>query len=114
MGANDSKIQAFRSRRCAAGIQVKPTEGAIELALDDRNTGHLATETISGAAAHRARKADEDVDTALEIEGPQSCSFCASAHRCPRTWSTALRKWVRPSFSFYVSGLHFCVLMKRV
>ena len=69
----DEEVMRTHHDGALRGIQVTPTEGAIELALDDRNTGHLATETISAPQRIVLEQADQDVDTALEIDGPQSC-----------------------------------------
>ena len=69
----DEEVMRTHHDGALRGIQVTATEGAIELALDDRNTGHLATETISAPQRIVLEQADQDVDTALEIDGPQSC-----------------------------------------
>jgi hypothetical protein len=48
-------------------------EGTIALAVDDRTSGHLETESISDPQRIILEQSEDEVDTALEIDGPQSC-----------------------------------------
>jgi hypothetical protein len=45
----------------------------IALAVDDRTSGHLETEAIHSPQRIILEQSEDDVDTSLEIEGPQSC-----------------------------------------
>jgi hypothetical protein len=47
--------------------------GAIALAVDDRTSGHLETESIHDPQRIVLEQSEDEVDTALEIDGPQSC-----------------------------------------
>ena len=52
---------------------VQSDAGAIALAVDDRSSGHLETESIHDPQRIVLEQSEDDVDTALEIDGPQSC-----------------------------------------
>lgn len=70
----DEELMRRHHAGALRGIQLKASpEGTIELALDDRDTGHLATETIRAPQRIVLEQVDEEKDTALEIEGAQSC-----------------------------------------
>jgi hypothetical protein len=45
----------------------------VALAIDDRSTGHLETETIHDPQRIVLEQSEDEMDTALEIDGPQSC-----------------------------------------
>ena len=45
----------------------------IALAVDDRTSGHLETEAIHNPQRIVLEQSEDDVDTSLEIDGPQSC-----------------------------------------
>jgi hypothetical protein len=46
--------------------------GAVALAVDDRSSGHLETESIRDPQRIVLEQSEDEVDTALEIDGPQS------------------------------------------
>jgi hypothetical protein len=48
-------------------------EGAVALAVDDRLSGHLETESIHDPQRIVLEQSEDEVDTALEIDGAQSC-----------------------------------------
>ena len=52
---------------------VQSDDGAVALAVDDRSTGHLETESIQDPMRIVLEQSEDEVDTALEIDGPQSC-----------------------------------------
>ena len=52
---------------------VLSTSGGVALALDDRASGHLETEAIRDPQRIVLEQSEDEVDTALEIDGAQSC-----------------------------------------
>jgi hypothetical protein len=52
---------------------VQSNDGTVALALDDRASGHLETEAIRDAQRIVLEQSEDEVDTALEIDGAQSC-----------------------------------------
>jgi Family of unknown function (DUF5335) len=52
---------------------VQSDDGAVALAVDDRSTGHLETESIRDPQRIVLEQSEDEVDTALEIDGTQSC-----------------------------------------
>jgi Family of unknown function (DUF5335) len=52
---------------------VQSDDGAVALAVDDRSTGHLETESIHDPQRIVLEQSEDEVDTALEIDGSQSC-----------------------------------------
>ena len=52
---------------------VQSDDGSIALAVDDRSSGHLETESIQHPQRIVLEQSEDEVDTALEIDGPQSC-----------------------------------------
>ena len=52
---------------------VQSDDGAVALAVDDRSTGHLETESIQDPQRIVLEQSEDEVDTALEIDGSQSC-----------------------------------------
>jgi hypothetical protein len=52
---------------------VQSDNGSIALAVDDRASGHLETECIQNPQRIVLEQSEDDVDTSLEIDGPQSC-----------------------------------------
>jgi hypothetical protein len=57
--------------------------GAVRLALDDRASGHLETESIHDPQRVVLEQSESDVDTALEIDGSQSCIILRFSHPMP-------------------------------
>ena len=47
--------------------------GAVALAVDDRSSGHLETESVEDPQRIVLEQSEDEVDTALEIDGAQSC-----------------------------------------
>jgi hypothetical protein len=52
---------------------VQSDAGEVALAVDDRSSGHLATESIRDPQRIVLEQSEDEVDTALEIDGSQSC-----------------------------------------
>ena len=52
---------------------VQSDEESIALAVDDRSSGHLETESISNPQRIVLEQSEDEVDTALEIDGAQCC-----------------------------------------
>ena len=52
---------------------VQSEAGEVALAVDDRSSGHLETETIHNPQRIILEQSEDEMDTALEIDGPQSC-----------------------------------------
>ena len=57
--------------------------GAVALAVDDRASGHLETESIHDPQRIVLEQSEDDVDTALEIDGAQSCIIVRFRHPMP-------------------------------
>ena len=62
---------------------VQPGNGAIALAVDDRSSGHLETESIRDPQRIVLEQSEDEVDTGLEIDGPQSCIILRFRHPMP-------------------------------
>jgi len=69
----DESIETRHRDGALRGVQLELADGEIALAVDDKQTGHLVTESIR--APHRIvlEQTEDDVDAGLEIAGPQSC-----------------------------------------
>lgn len=52
---------------------VQSHAGDVALAVDDRLSGHLETETVRNPQRIVLEQSEDEMDTALEIDGPQSC-----------------------------------------
>jgi uncharacterized protein DUF5335 len=52
---------------------VQSEAGEVALAVDDRSSGHLETETIHDPQRIVLEQSEDEMDTALEIDGAQSC-----------------------------------------
>jgi hypothetical protein len=52
---------------------VQSEAGDVALAVDDRSSGHLETETIRDPQRIVLEQSEDAIDTALEIDGAQSC-----------------------------------------
>ena len=48
-------------------------DGRVALAVDNRSSGHLETESIHDPQRIVLEQSEDQVDTALEIDGAQSC-----------------------------------------
>jgi hypothetical protein len=69
----DESVETRHRDGALRGVQLELADGKIALAVDDKQTGHLVTESIR--APHRIvlEQTEDDEDAGLEIEGPQSC-----------------------------------------
>lgn len=62
---------------------VRSEAGAVALALDDRASGHLEIESIRDPQRVILEQSESDLDTALEIDGSQSCLILRFFHPMP-------------------------------
>jgi hypothetical protein len=62
---------------------VRSEAGVVALALDDRASGHLETESIHEPQRVVLEQSEGDVDTALEIDGSRSCLILRFSHPMP-------------------------------
>jgi hypothetical protein len=67
----DESVETRHLDGALRGLQSE--DGAVELAVDDRSTGHLETESIRDPQRIVLERSEEDLDVALEIDGTQSC-----------------------------------------
>ena len=59
---------------------VQSDDGVVALAVDDRSSGHLETESIRNPQRIVLEQSEDEVDTALEIAGTQSCIILRFRH----------------------------------
>ena len=70
----DESVETRRRDGALRGVQLEDSpEGAVELAVDDKSSGHLETEWIHAPNRIVLEQTEDDVDAALEIDGAQSC-----------------------------------------
>jgi hypothetical protein len=70
----DETIETRHRDGALRGLQLEETaDGTVAVAVDDRFSGHLETETVQRPQRILLEQTEDDVDTGLEIEGPQSC-----------------------------------------
>jgi hypothetical protein len=70
----DERVETRHRDGALRGIQFEETtDGSVALAVDDKQSGHLETESIHGPNRIILEQTEEDVDAGLEIDGPQSC-----------------------------------------
>jgi hypothetical protein len=70
----DESIETRHRDGALRGVQLEDSsENCIELAVDDKTSGHLETESIHAPNRIVLEQSEDDVDTALEIDGAQSC-----------------------------------------
>ena len=67
----DESVETRHRDGALRGLQ--SDQGAVALAVDDRSSGHLETESILDPQRIVLEQSEDDIDTALEIDGPQSC-----------------------------------------
>ena len=67
----DESVETRHLDGALRGLQ--SDDGAVELAVDDRTSGHLETESILDPQRIVLEQSEDEVDTALEIDGPRSC-----------------------------------------
>jgi hypothetical protein len=77
----DESIETRHHDGALRGLQ--SDNGAVALAIDDRHSGHLETESIHDPQRIVLEQSDDDVDTALEIDGTQSCLILRFRHPMP-------------------------------
>ena len=67
----DESIETRHRDGALRGVQSE--DGSIALAVDDRTSGHLETESIQNPQRIVLEQSEDEVDTSLEIDGAQSC-----------------------------------------
>ena len=67
----DESIETRHRDGALRGLQ--SGDGTVALAVDDRSSGHLETESIQNPQRIVLEQSEDEIDTALEIEGAQSC-----------------------------------------
>lgn len=70
----DESLEMRHHDGALRGVQIEDAaDSTIELAVDDRTSGHLVTESIQSPHRIVLEQDDDDVDMSLEIAGAQSC-----------------------------------------
>jgi hypothetical protein len=77
----DESVETRHRDGALRGLQ--SDDGSIALAVDDRSSGHLETEQIRDPQRIVLEQSEDDADTALEIDGPQSCLIVRFSHPMP-------------------------------
>ena len=77
----DESIETRHRDGALRGLQAE--DGAVALAVDDRSSGHLETESIQSPQRIVLEQSEDDIDTALKIEGAQSCVILRFRHPMP-------------------------------
>ncbi len=76
----DESVETRHRDGALRGVRLdEPASGDIALAVDDRASGHLETESVHSPHRIVLEQTEDDEDAALEIDGPQSClilRFC--------------------------------------
>lgn len=67
----DESVETRHRDGALRGLQ--SGDRTVALAVDDRSSGHLETESIQDPQRIVLEQSEDDIDTALEIEGAQSC-----------------------------------------
>ena len=67
----DESIETRHRDGALRGLQAE--NGSVALAMDDRASGHLETESIQDPQRIVLEQSEDEIDTALAIEGAQSC-----------------------------------------
>ena len=67
----DESVETRHRDGALRGLQ--SADGSVALAVDDRASGHLETESIQDPQRIVLEQSEDEIDTALEIEGAQSC-----------------------------------------
>lgn len=67
----DETIETRHLDGALRGVQSE--DGEVALAVDDRSSGHLETEKIHDPQRIVLEQSEDEIDTALEIDGTQSC-----------------------------------------
>ena len=66
----DESVETRHRDGALRGVQSE--DGAMALAVDDRTSGHLETESIQNPHRIVLEQSEDEVDTSLEIDGAQS------------------------------------------
>ena len=70
----DESVETHHRDGALRGVQLEdPPDGSIALAVDDKQSGHLETESIESPQRIFLEQTEDDVDAGLEIDGAQSC-----------------------------------------
>jgi hypothetical protein len=77
----DESIETRHHDGALRGLQ--SDDGAVALAIDDRQSGHLETESIHDPQRIVLEQSEDDVDTALVIDGARSCLILRFRHPMP-------------------------------
>ncbi|RPI55015.1 MAG: hypothetical protein EHM55_09170 [Acidobacteria bacterium] len=77
----DESIETRHRDGALRGVQ--SDAGTVALAVDDRVSGHLETESIHDAQRIVLEQSEDDVDAALEIDGARSCIIVRFRHPMP-------------------------------
>jgi hypothetical protein len=77
----DESIETRHHDGALRGLQSHA--GVVALAIDDRLSGHLETESIHDPQRIVLEQSEDDVDTALEIDGARSCIILRFRHPMP-------------------------------
>ena len=72
-----------RRHRDGALRGVQSDAGSVALAVDDRASGHLETESIRDAQRVVVEQSEDEIDMALEIDGARSCIILRFRHPMP-------------------------------
>src|SRR5262245_22345092 len=67
----DESVETRHLDGALRGLQSE--EGTVALAVDDRFSGHLETESIQDPQRIVLEQSEDEIDTGLEIEGARSC-----------------------------------------
>ncbi|HKY19931.1 MAG TPA: hypothetical protein VJM31_01820 [Vicinamibacterales bacterium] len=67
----DESVETRHRKGALRGVQSE--DGSISLAVDDRTSGHLETESIENPQRIVLEQSEDEGDMRLEIDGPQSC-----------------------------------------
>jgi hypothetical protein len=77
----DESVEMRHRDGALRGLQ--GNDGSVALAVDDRSSGHLETESIHDPQRIVLEQSEDESDTALEIDGPQSCLIVRFRHPMP-------------------------------
>lgn len=70
----DETVETRHRDGALRGVRLgEPSKGSIELAVDDKASGHLETEAVRGPHRIVLEQTEDNIDAGLEIDGPQSC-----------------------------------------
>jgi hypothetical protein len=77
----DESIETRHRDGALRGLQ--SDDGSVALAVDDRSSGHLETESIHDPQRIVLEQSEDETDMALEIDGAQSCLILRFRHPMP-------------------------------